>query len=220
MWSKPDETLRLVYLSNTNVLSVNMINFFKYTSELVFLLCFTLFLTSCEEKKKVEVANKYNGPLMATENLVVMYSDSGRTTVKLTTARQLKFQNEDEVYPKAVYVTFYDKNGVEYSSLRGDSGRYEKSNGLYKVMGNVFFFNRLQQQSLATDVLNWSPLRKKVYTDRKFTIKTPKEELHGIGMDADQDFTHYTMRRTKGTFAVDSLNSQTDDDIATDTTSY
>ncbi len=220
MWSKPDETLRLVYLSNTNILSVNMINFFKYTSELVFLLCFTLFLTSCEEKKKVEVANKYNGPLMATENLVVMYSDSGRTTVKLTTARQLKFQNEDEVYPKAVYVTFYDKNGVEYSSLRGDSGRYEKSNGLYKVMGNVFFFSRLQQQSLATDVLNWSPLRKKVYTDRKFTIKTPKEELHGIGMDADQDFTHYTMRRTKGTFAVDSLNSQTDDDIATDTTSY
>ena len=220
MWSKPDETLRLVYLSNTNVLSPNMTNSFKYIIEFIFLLFFTLFLTSCEEKKKVEVANKYNGPLMATENLVVMYSDSGRTTVKLTTARQLKFQNEDEVYPKAVYVTFYDKNGVEYSSLRGDSGRYEKSNGLYKVMGNVFFFNRLQQQSLATDVLNWSPLRKKVYTDRKFTIKTPKEELHGIGMDADQDFTHYTMRRTKGTFAVDSLNSQTDDDIATDTTSY
>lgn len=184
------------------------------------MLLFALFLTSCEEKKKVEVANKYNGPLMATENLMVMYSDSGRTTVKLTTARQLKFENEDEVYPKAVYVTFYDKNGVEYSSLRGDSGRYEKSKGLYKVMGNVFFFNRLQQQSLSTDLLNWSPLQKKVYTDKRFTIKTPKEELHGVGMDADQDFTHYTMRRTKGTFAVDSLNSQTDDDIATDTTSY
>lgn len=63
---------------------------------------------------------------MSTENLNVMYSDSGRTKVKLTTARQLKFQNEDEVYPKTVYITFYDKNGVEYSSLRGDSGRYEK----------------------------------------------------------------------------------------------
>ncbi|MFY7913012.1 MAG: LPS export ABC transporter periplasmic protein LptC [Emticicia sp.] len=197
-----------------------MINSFKYIVEVIFLLSMTLFLTSCEEKKKVEATKKYNGPLMATENLNVMYSDSGRTTVKLTTARQLKFENEDEVYPKAVYVTFYDKNGVEYSSLRGDSGRYEKSKGLYKVMGNVFFFNRLQQQSLSTEVLNWSPVQKKVFTDKKFTIKTPKEELHGIGMDADQDFTHYTMRRTKGTFAVDSLNAQTDDDIATDTTSY
>jgi LPS export ABC transporter protein LptC len=197
-----------------------MINTCKYLVKFSCLFIIASFLTSCEEKKKVEVASKYNGPLMSTENLNVMYSDSGRTTVKLTTARQLKFQNEDEVYATTVYVTFYDKNGVEYSSLRGDSGRYEKSQALYKVMGNVFFFNRLQQQSLATDLLNWSPLRKKVYTDLKFTIKTPKEELHGIGMDADQDFTHYTMRKTKGTFAVDSLNSQTDDDIATDTTSY
>lgn len=205
---------------NTIILSKIMTNTAKYISEILSLFLITFFLTSCEEKKKIEVANKYNGPLMATENLNVMYSDSGRTTVKLTTARQLKFENEDEVYPKAVYVTFYDKNGVEYSSLRGDSGRYEKSKGLYKVMGNVFFFNRLQQQSLSTELLNWSPLQKKVYTDKQFTIKTPKEELHGIGMDADQDFTHYTMRRTKGTFAVDSLNSQTDDDIATDTTSY
>jgi LPS export ABC transporter protein LptC len=191
----------------------------KYILEFCCFLILAFFLTSCEEKRKVEVLTKYNGPLMSTENLNVIYSDSGRVKVKLTTAQQLKFQNEDEVYPKAVYITFYDKNGVEYSSLRGDSGRYEKSNGLYKVMGNVFFFNRLQQQSLITDLLNWSPLRKKVYTDRKFTIKTPKEELHGIGMDADQDFTHYTMRKTKGTFAVDSLNSQTDD-IATDTTTY
>jgi LPS export ABC transporter protein LptC len=192
----------------------------KYIIEFSCYLIIAFFLTSCEEKRKVEVLTKYNGPLMSTENLNVIYSDSGRVKVKLTTAQQLKFQNEDEVYPKAVYITFYDKNGVEYSSLRGDSGRYEKSNGLYKVMGNVFFFNRLQQQSLITDLLNWSPLRKKVYTDRKFTIKTPKEELHGIGMDADQDFTHYIMRKTKGTFAVDSLNSHTDDDIATDTTTY
>lgn len=174
-------------------------------------------LFSCEEKKKSSVEKLYNGPLMATENLSVMYSDSGRTTVKLTTARQLKFENEDEVYPKAVYVTFYDKNGAEYSSLRGDSGRYIKTQGLYKVMGNVFFFNRLQQQSLATDLLNWAPIKKKIYTDQKFTIKTPKEELHGIGMEADQDFTHYTMRKAKGSFAVDSLAAK--NDAAVDTTS-
>ncbi|CAH0995412.1 Lipopolysaccharide export system protein LptC [Emticicia aquatica] len=194
-------------------------NLHTYIKKLSFVGIITsvFFFFSCEEKKKTEVYQRYNGPLMATENLNVMYSDSGRTTVRLTTARQLKFQNEDEVYPKAVYVTFFDKNGVEYSSLRGDSGRYVKSEGLYKVMGNVFFFNRLKQQSLSTDLLNWSPIRKKVYTDLKFTIKTPLEELHGVGMDADQDFTHYTMRKAKGSFAVDSLNAK--NDAAVDTTS-
>ncbi len=90
-----------------------MTNTAKHISEIFSLFLITFFLTSCEEKKKVEVVNKYNGPLMATENLNVMYSDSGRTTVRLTTARQLKFENEDEVYPKAVYVTFFDKNGVK-----------------------------------------------------------------------------------------------------------
>jgi LPS export ABC transporter protein LptC len=184
---------------------------------LLFWANFSFFFFSCEEKKKNEVVQKYNGPQMTMDNLSVMFSDSGKTTVKFTTARQLKLQNEDDIYPKAVYVTFFDKNGVEYSSLRGDSGRYFKSEGFYKVMGNVFFFNRLQQQSLATDLLYWSPLKKKIYTDLKFTIKTPKEELHGIGMEADQDFTHYTMRRAKATFDVDSLSSSTES--AVDTTS-
>lgn len=174
-------------------------------------------LLSCEEKKKVTIPQEYNGPQMIMDNLSVMYSDSGRTTVKFTTAKQLKLQNEDEIYPKAVYVTFFDKNGVEYSSLRGDSGRHIKTEGLYKVMGNVFFFNRLQQQSLATELLNWAPIKRKIYTDKKFTIKTPKEELHGVGMEADQDFTHYTMRKAKGSFAVDSLSAK--NDAAVDTTS-
>jgi LPS export ABC transporter protein LptC len=186
---------------------------------IVFLLSagFLYLLFSCEEKKTNEVVQKYNGPQMTMDNLSVMFSDSGKTTVKFTTARQMKLQNEDDIYPKAVYVTFFDKNSVEYSSLRGDSGRYFKTEGLYKVMGNVFFFNRLQQQSLATDLLYWSPVKKKIYTDLKFIIKTPKEELHGVGMEADQDFTHYTMRKAKGSFDVDSLSSNAES--AVDTTS-
>jgi LPS export ABC transporter protein LptC len=176
-----------------------------------------VFLISCEDKKKTGPPQKYNGPMMVTDNLAIMLSDSGKTTIKVTTAQQIKLQNEDEIYPKTVYVTFFDKDGVEYSSLRGDSGRYFKNDGLYKVMGNVFFFNRLQQQSLSTDLLNWSFTKKKVYTDYPFIIKTRFDEIHGIGMEADQDFTHYTMRKTKGVFAIDSL--ATDGDAAVDTTS-
>ncbi|UTA68923.1 LPS export ABC transporter periplasmic protein LptC [Emticicia sp. 21SJ11W-3] len=164
-----------------------------------------LILFSCEDKKKNGPVQVYNGPLMVTDNLAIMMSDSGKTTVKVTTARQIKLQTEDEVYPKAVYVTFYDKNGVEYSSLRGDSGRYFKSEGLYRVMGNVFFFNRLQQQSLSTDLLNWSTTKRKIFTDHPFIIKTRFDEIHGIGMEGDQDFTHFTMRRATGVLAIDSV---------------
>lgn len=173
----------------------------------LFTIYFSLFilLFSCSEKKVETEPIKYTGPVMTVDNLVVSYSDSGRVSVKLTTAKQLRMQNDDEIYPKPVYVTFYDKKGVEYSSLRGDSGRFYKTEGLYKVMGNVFFFNRLQQQSLATEELDWSPATKKIYTHKAFKIKTPLEEFRGIGMESDQDFTHYKMSKVTGVFLVDSM---------------
>lgn len=180
-----------------------LFNSFRFL--VVIQLLFSIFISACSEKKVVTEPIQYNGPLMTVDNLSVSFSDSGRVSVKMTTAKQLKMQNEDEIYPKAVYVTFYDKKGVEYSSLRGDSGKFFKSESLYRLMGNVFFFNRLQQQSLATEVLNWSPATRKIYTDKAFKIKTPLEEFRGVGMESDQDFTHYRMKKVTGVFLVDSL---------------
>jgi LPS export ABC transporter protein LptC len=169
------------------------------------IMLFIILLSSCEDKKKDEAAVKYIGPNSVVDNLSVMYSDSGRAVVKMTTAQQIEYQNEDKFYPKAVYVTFFDKNTVEYSSLRGDSARYFKQENYYKIMGNVFFFNRLAQQSLHTDELNWSPEKRKIYTDKAVQINTPSEEIHGIGMDARQDFSNYKIRKPTGIFAMDSL---------------
>lgn len=165
---------------------------------------------SCDKKQEEKVNYVYQGPLMTVENLSVMYSDSGNVKVKMNSARQLKLQNEDEVYPKTIYVNFLDNNSVEYSSLRADSARFYKSEQYYKIMGNVFFFNRLKQQSLSTEVLIWNPSKRKIYTDKPVIIKTPTDEIRGIGLDADQDFTKYTIRRPTGFFAIDSLTSQPD----------
>jgi LPS export ABC transporter protein LptC len=171
---------------------------------------FFFYLTSCDEKQEEKINYVYQGPLMTVENLSVMYSDSGNVKVKMNSAKQLKLQNEDEVYPKTIYVNFLDKNSVEYSSLRGDSARFYKSEQYYKIMGNVFFFNRLKQQSLSTEVLIWNPSKRRIYTDKAVKIQTPTDEIRGIGLDADQDFTKYSIRRPTGFFSIDSLTTQPD----------
>jgi LPS export ABC transporter protein LptC len=171
---------------------------------------FLFLLASCDEKQEEKINYVYQGPLMTVENLSVMYSDSGNVKVKMNSAKQLKLQNEDEVYPKTVYVNFLDKNSVEYSSLRGDSARFYKAEQYYKIMGNVFFFNRLQQQSLSTELLIWNPSKRRIYTDKPVKIKTLTDEIRGIGLDADQDFTKYTIRRPTGFFAIDSLATPPD----------
>lgn len=182
----------------------------------LFTVCFLFILASpalfsCEDEKNKEEFVEYFGPTLTIDNLAVSFSDSGRTKVKMSTAKQLKFLNQDEHYPKAVYVNFLDKNGVEYSMLRGDSGRYSKEKNLYKITGNVFFNNRLLQQSLSTEELYWNPVTKKIYTEKKVTIKTLRETITAAGgMDATEDFSKYSLRRPKGTFMVDSLRTIVD----------
>lgn len=178
---------------------------YKTTYRLILLV---LLLQACTDKEETVTNVFYDGPIMTTENLVLTYSDSGRVAIKLTTAVQKRFDNGNEVYPKTVYVTFFNKNGVEYSSLRGDSAEYTLSTNKYLLMGNVFFYNREQQQSLSSDELTWSPNEKKVYTDKKVTVNTPTDKLEGVGMEATEDFSNYRFKRVTGIFMVDSLITQ------------
>jgi hypothetical protein len=132
-------------------------------------------LVACEDQSLTTEQFVYTGPIMTTENLAITYSDSGRVVVKMSTALQEKMQDENERYPKAVYVNFINRDAVEYSSLRGDSGRYVKSKDHYVIMGNVFFYNREQQQSLSTNELTWSPGKRKI----KYTKRPDGRQWHG-----------------------------------------
>lgn len=164
-----------------------------------------LILAACEEEKKKVSTKEYLGPMMAIDNLNITYSDSGYVRVKVSSAKQLSMENQDIVYPKAVFVNFIDKLGVEYSSLRSDSANYSKAQNLYTFKGNVFFFNRQAQQSMETNELFWNPSSKKIYSNKAVKIKTPTHQFNGIGMEANEDFSKYTIKQLKGTFMVDSL---------------
>lgn len=178
----------------------------------VFLLAVFVYLTSCtEEKNELKGKIEYLGPVLETDNINVLHTDSGFAKIKMSTARQLKYQNGNEYYPKTVYVTFIDKNMVEYSRLRSDSARYIKSDNLYQMQGNVLVNNTRENQSLATEELFWNPNTRKIYSEKKVVIKTPKENFTALGgMDAEQDFSRYTLRRSRGTVVVDSIKTIVD----------
>lgn len=169
---------------------------------------------SCQEKTD-DLKGKidYLGPVLEAENINVLHSDSGHARIKMTTAKQLRYASGEEFYPKTVYITFIDKNGVEYSRLRGDSARYRKGENIYQMQGNVLINNTRENQSLATEELFWNPNTRKIYSEKKVVIKTPKENFTALGgMDAEQDFSKYTLRRSRGTVVVDSIRTIVDTD--------
>ncbi len=164
-----------------------------------------LLLTSCEDEKKVIKKEEYKGPISEVYGINMTYSDSARLVVRMTTDVQLTMASEDKIFPKEIRVFFFDKFGNNTTKLRGDSARFIRAKNLYRVMGRVQIDNQVKHEVLETPELFWSPDTKKIYTDKRVDIKTPDQVLHGMGMDSNQDFTDYTIRKVTGVVSVKSL---------------
>jgi len=165
--------------------------------------CFLL--TSCDDDKKVIKKEEYKGPISEVYGINMTYSDSAKLVVKMTTDVQLTMASEDKIFPKEIRIFFFDKFGNNTTKLRGDSARFIRVKNLYKIMGRVQIDNQIKHEVLETPELFWSPDTKKIYTDKKVDIKTPDQVLHGMGMDSNQDFSDYTIRKVTGMVSVKSL---------------
>jgi LPS export ABC transporter protein LptC len=162
-------------------------------------------LISCEDDKKVVKKEEYKGPVSEVYGINMTYSDSAKLVVRMTTDVQLTMASEDKIFPKEIRVFFFDKFGNNTTKLRGDSARFIRAKNLYRVMGRVQIDNQVKHEVLETPELFWSPETKKIYTDKQVDIKTPDQVLHGMGMDSNQDFTDYTIRKVTGVVSVKSL---------------
>lgn len=162
-------------------------------------------LIACEEKKQIRKVDPYSGPIEEINDVKLLYSEAAKLKVRLTTAKQFRYTNEDRRYPKPVYISFYNPTGEEVTTIRSDSGRYDKAKDLYIVMGNVVVVNKQKQEKLLTPELNWKPQTKKVFTDKRVTILSQQtgEKLYGIGLDANQDFSQYSIRKPTGIFNME-----------------
>ncbi|MFN4147863.1 MAG: LPS export ABC transporter periplasmic protein LptC [Runella sp.] len=166
--------------------------------------CFVLLLAlaACQEDPNAKKFIPYHGPLEEAENLEVLYSEQALLKVRVRTAKQIKLPNDDKVFPKKIYVDFYGPNAQVTTTLEADSGRYEYRTGVYKVKGNVKVINTVKQEKLTTDELTWNPSTQKVFTERPVVVESQAtgERINGLGLDANQDFTQYSIRKPTGFF--------------------
>jgi LPS export ABC transporter protein LptC len=161
-----------------------------------------LALAACEDEKSKSDFKAYLGPVEEAEKIQILYSEAGKTKVKLNTDKQIKYSNEDKIFPKPITINFYDATGAVTSTLRSDSGRFDSKSSIYKVMGHVVVNQLAARRNLFTTELYWNPATKKTYTDKAATIESllSGEIMKGVGLDANQDFSEMVMRKTSGFF--------------------
>ncbi|TLM95627.1 LPS export ABC transporter periplasmic protein LptC [Hymenobacter jeollabukensis] len=155
---------------------------------------------SSAPKKKVQ----YTGPTLETTNVLTLFSDSARLQVRLTAKLEQTFENGDLVYPKGVDMNFYAKDGSLVNTLRGDYGKFTRADNKYVVRGHVRVHNQEKQQKLETEELFYDKPRARIYNDTTTAVRieTPTEVLTGFGMEANEDFSRYKIRKPVGVFSV------------------
>lgn len=156
-----------------------------------------LFCIACQEEKTV-TSKSYVGPEMEIDNIEMLYSDSAKLAVKMTTAKELDLFTKDKIYPKEINLFFFDKLGNLTTTLRGDSGRYVYAENIYRIMGHVKVDNKSKMETLESKEMVWYPALKIVKAEGRVKITSPRDFYYASKMTAKQDFSQYSFNDMSG----------------------
>lgn len=158
-----------------------------------------IFSVSCKDDlKDPDKEVKYTGPMIENKNVLTLYSDSAALLIKMQAPVQQEFENGDGVFPKGIYLEFYEKPGQMSSTIKANYGKQERNKEMYLVRGNVVVNNILKGEKLETEELYWDKRKAEIFTDKFVKITTPDEVLMGQGLRANQDFSKYKILKPTG----------------------
>ncbi|MGI4833693.1 MAG: LPS export ABC transporter periplasmic protein LptC [Janthinobacterium lividum] len=171
-----------------------------------------LLAAGCQPEQEAPKLPTYKGPLLQTEHVITLISDSARPHIRLTGPLKQQFESGDVLYPQGALVTFYDtKTGkLVVNTIQAKWAKYESNKQLYIMRGDVRVANVPQQQKLNTEELFYDRGKQQIYTDRKMFVRveTPAEVLTGYGLTANQDFSRYSIYKPLGTFTLEEARTQ------------
>lgn len=163
------------------------------------------FIVSCENDiEKVKLITQQNStPIETASGLEILYSDSGRVKVKITTPELNRFQTPKPrtELPKGVHVDFYDEHMKVTSTLTSKYALRKDDEKTMEAKKDVVVVNE-KGEKLMTEYLVWDEKTGKIYSNEFVKIITADEIIYGNGFESNQDFSRYKIFDIKGTITL------------------
>lgn len=174
------------------------------------LFLFSLGLSGCvNDMEEVEaIVQNTVFPIEVADDIQIIYSDSAILKVILDAKHLERFMGEDPYIEmtNGVHVRFYNNLGEVESELRSNYAiSYEKSD-IMEAKENVVVINK-KGETLNTEHLIWEKKTEKIRTDEFVKITTEDEVIFGHGLESNQDFTKYRIKKIKGTINLKDAES-------------
>lgn len=142
-------------------------------------------------------------PISTTKNIESIYSDSAQiqTKLKAPLIKTYAGKNPYSEWPKGIDVIFYDSlMRIKTHITSKYAIKYDKKN-IMEAKNDVVVINE-KGEKLSTEHLIWDAKRRKIYTDVFVKITTDDKVFYGDGLDADESFIKWTIRKPRGTFFI------------------
>ncbi len=146
---------------------------------------------------------EYDGPLREVEDVVMHHSDSAIVKMKMESPYMLEFQSGDREFPNGLLLTFFDELGNVKTTIKANEAFYFKSENLWRGREDVVVRNFESNEQLNTEELFWDPDEGLIFTERFVTIRLDEEVLYGRGLEADEEFTWYQIKKPEGEFYIE-----------------
>jgi len=173
----------------------------RYLTKLLLFFCVVFIFYSCEDKLEPPKTNYKAGEIPDQEswNSKVVFSDSGNIKAILY-ANHISVYNENgyTLVDSGATVDFF-KNSEKVSTLTGKRGKVLDATKDIEMYDSVTIINE-EGSMLTTEKLYWNNKSQKVSSDVYVKIKTPKENIEGIGFESDQNLKNYTITKVTGNF--------------------
>ncbi|MGJ8746043.1 LPS export ABC transporter periplasmic protein LptC [Polaribacter sp.] len=164
----------------------------------------TVMLFSCSnntQQVRDFLATK-NLPIGIAKNAYHVYKDSGRITSKLITPLLNDFSNRKEhpynEFPKGIKIINFDNNGLDSITITGNYALSYSKTLVSEIKGNVVVLNHTDHSKLETEKLLWDQNTHYFFSEKAFTLTTPKDTIYGIGFECKEDLSKHLAKKTTG----------------------
>ena len=153
-------------------------------------------------KSEVKELLEYTGPLREFEMVESYHSEGDKVKTKMLADLVYEFKNGDREFPKGLYLEFYNEFGRLEATLKANHAFYFKTEDKWRARGKVEVKNIEKNEQLTTEELFWKQADKKIFTDKFVTIREQGDVIYGVGLDAKDDLSEYTILKPTGEFEV------------------
>ena len=188
----------MVHKEEIRLILIRILSFFSFL--------FILLLSSCKNDIAA-VHQLIEGDDLAIETgkkMELIYSDSGRMKMRMVAPLMNRFDKPNNYveFSEGVELYFYDKDEKVNSQLKANYAIKYEDDKKMEAKKDVEVIN-VKGEKLNTEHLIWDEEKEMIYTEEFVKITTEDEVIYGNGLESNQDFTKYKIKKITGTIDID-----------------